>query len=218
MKKNLTKATLMLIGFVCLAGEGWPIRAQERQTIPPDMYQLQKPRFFFNDKFLNLKDLPKGDTIMVIGATKDRDVVYVFVNKEEFLRWARQTEQADALIRATREMDERGAKKDESDFKRPEMKQQWIDRPPKGVASIVLAGPGWLYNGYSYSGAPSRPLAGYPKLSWVSLNNKVSSIWTVGITILCDAEWYGGSKVFLFAIGIPDLNVLNFDNRASSVW
>jgi hypothetical protein len=216
MKKNLTKATLMLTGFVCLAGAGWPIRAQERQTIPPDMYQLQKPRFFFNGKFLNMKDLPKGDTIMVAGATKDRDVVYVFVNKEEFLRWAKQTDQGDVLVRATREMDERGAKKDEREFKRPEMKQHWMSRLPKAATSMVPAGPGWLYNGYNYSGT-SRPLVTYPLLSWVSLNNKVSSVWTVGLTILCDYTWFGGSKVYLLAIGIPDLNVFKFDNRASSV-
>jgi hypothetical protein len=222
--RNLRKLLLLAaVLFLALssAGAALPAYAQERPTKtveerpPTDIYQLVRPRFLLNGRFVQANKLPKGDIILVAGVTKEKDLVRVFTNKGEFLKWASQAEQGDALIRATREMDERGAKKDSNDSKESELQH----KPSEDTGGVTpMAGVGWLYNGYNYSGAPTRPVASYPKLSWVNLDNKVSSVWVAGLTVLCDSTWYGGSKIFLLAVAIPDLKVLNFDNRASSIY
>jgi len=213
LRERLLLAAVLFLALIS-AGAALPACAQERPTKtveerpPADIYQLVRPRFLLNGKFVQANKLPKGDIILVAGVTKEKDLVRVFTNKGEFLKWASQAEQGDALIRATREMDERGAKKDSNDSK---------ESDTGGVTP--MAGVGWFYNGYNYSGAPTRPVASYPKLSWVNLDNKVSSVWVAGlITVLCDSTWYGGSRIFLLSVAIPDLKVLNFDNRASSVY
>ena len=55
-----------------------------------------------------------------------------------------------------------------------------------------------------------------------SWNNKASSLKyaTIG-GVLCNYRWWGGRKVWYFTLsnaGIKDLNVVNFNDKTTSVW
>jgi hypothetical protein len=193
---------------------------QVLSTEARNLYKLEQPRFIYGDSTITPDRFPAGDLVLVAGADVDRDVVYVFVSEAELLVWARTTEHGEIITRAVSEMEaaRRNAPESNTVVSGPRNAGVLNSLSFVGSANPWFGGVGWLYNDNKYAGR-SRPMAPYPKLKSVGINNSVSSAWVVGFAILCDAEWYGGTKIYLLGgIGVPQLSVLNFDNRASSVW
>ena len=151
-----------------------------------------------------------GETlILAVNAIEETpDVVHAFDNEEEFVAWAR-------------EATPYGAEVTELHRKIQEERQRYY---PYGDAEVchqgsrpgVVAslGAGSLHEHANYGGG-LRPLSA-PNFGWVGFDNRGSSAISIGLSVLFDRTFYRGPTVWLFAIGIPNLGVFNFNDRASS--
>jgi hypothetical protein len=232
--RRRSAACAAILAVTVLAGvPAGRVHAQEQQRQAREVYQLTRPIFVFRGEPLRSGKLPEGELILVAGAEENKDIVHVFADSAEFMEWAQKARQAEVLIRATREMNEAAIRRDAPRGLPPRNvpREPTPKDPPRepvapfigygapelGEAEREMGGVGWIYAGQSYSGI-SRPMAPYPNLSWLNINNNVESAWVVGFAILCDGTWYSGAKVYLLGIGIQNLGVFGFNNRASSVW
>jgi hypothetical protein len=92
-----------------------------------------------------------------------------------------------------------------------------IDGTYEVEASIIPRG--WLYRDLN-SGGPAWPIKGW---SYGFRNNTASSYLLIFTgAVLCDRDWWGGAKVWLFAIpgNTGNLNgpAVFFNDRANSGW
>jgi hypothetical protein len=172
----------------------------------------ERVRFVFNGEERKLEEiecLAGENLILAVGAIDATpDVIYAFDNEDTFVAWARAKTPY-------------GAEVTEMYRKILEGRQQYypygdaeVCHGASGAGALAKLGAGSLHEHGNYSGG-LRPLSA-PHFGWVGFDNRGSSAISIGLSTLFDRTFYRGPTVWLFAIGVPNLGVFNFNDRASS--
>lgn len=181
----------------------------------------EKTTFFLNGvtpiEIANFKKTDNTSTVII-----DSKTAFIFENDTELLKWANDNSRdnnsnaKEIVISKTKQL---------YDF-RNEAKRLGVsddeDQMEKLLNSMMSesssrAGGGFAWEHDNQSGDALQIWTPYPKLNnkW---DNQISSVTTIGGTVLCDYRWFGGEKVYL----IINLKVnlgesFNFNDRTSSI-
>lgn len=209
-------------------------------------------RVFNFDKFkLHGKELKREEAlkfpVMAAGdGLPEENTVYVFDSHQDFLKWSKETKQADTIDQTSQKIEKikQNEKGDNTAAKQRQEKlakrvledlQELSERSGLPISSRELlmkaSDDSNLLEGrifhrsailWEQSGGigAAWPVFGvpYPDLNWFRWGNRAVSIHVNGVALLTDKSWFSGPSVWLFGLFWPlfELSGLGFEFRAEA--
>ncbi len=229
--EKLKSIVTMILGVVLLFGcSKQPIKLDKESQNNDNVNTKSSTTYIHLGKIINenLIDFNSPTLSLVYGTTDNENEVFVFYNDDELISWAEKDESRHFIISTINNIEKAlDMAKKMGEFERAQKYGDVSDEYKEYLKSLMnsnggreINGPTNLFENNNYLG--DSEFVGVPRWSLGSFNNKTSSLQYVATgTTLFDKKWWGGARVYfatLYYGQYPNLSLMNFDNKTSSVW
>lgn len=214
---SLVISVILIAVAGCTTKEVIPTNQEPTSMMGKKSMETQ-PDFYLKGMKINFSTYTITSTTSLV-AGYEPNTVLIFETDEEFVSWAKEKQDRNALLKAHDDMDrlrQYGAQHGLIDNEEATQAYMQSMRATQRVSLVSI-----LYRDYDFSG-DTYTIPGVPWPSLGSFNDEASSVEDIlSLTVLCSRTWFRGSKFYLASVPfrrIPDLSEYGFDDNTRSVF